>query len=177
MPRTRRRYNVLESMWKEAVMIKMYYPRIYLEGLRKSLNHVKTSSIPTAPRTENFHSTVYKMVDTPASSVRWLINVVRTIGGIVCGTITLSNNIKLLLFNTAILCICVKLLTGIYVACDRRDMHIKVKAGNLKGRDHSESLGLIWRILLKLTCQEHNMRLWIRIVCPRIQTNGGLLWI
>jgi hypothetical protein len=46
---------------------------------------------------------------------------------------------------------------------------------NLKGRDHSEDLGVDRRIILKLILGKQDGEFWTGFIWLRIETSGGLL--
>jgi hypothetical protein len=46
---------------------------------------------------------------------------------------------------------------------------------NLKGRDHSEDLGVDGRIALTLILGKLGVKVWTRFIWLRIWTSGGLL--
>jgi len=46
---------------------------------------------------------------------------------------------------------------------------------NLKGRDHSEDLGVDGRITLEWALGKQGGKLWTACICFRIGTSGGLL--
>jgi hypothetical protein len=54
-------------------------------------------------------------------------------------------------------------------------MDIKFGSENVKGRDHSEDLGVDWRIILEWILEKETGKLWTGFVWLRLGTNGGLL--
>jgi hypothetical protein len=46
---------------------------------------------------------------------------------------------------------------------------------NLKGRDHSEDLGVDRKIILEWVLGKYGAKLWTQFIWLRIGTNGGLL--
>jgi hypothetical protein len=47
--------------------------------------------------------------------------------------------------------------------------------GNLKGRDHSEELGIDGKIILEWILEEESEKVWTGFSWLRIETSGGLL--
>jgi hypothetical protein len=54
-------------------------------------------------------------------------------------------------------------------------MHRQFRSDNLKGRDHSEDLGVDGRIILELTFKKQVRQLWTGFIWLRTGTSGGLL--
>jgi hypothetical protein len=46
-------------------------------------------------------------------------------------------------------------------------------SGNLKGRDHSEDIGVDGMIILKRILEEQGWKMWIGFIWLRIGTSGG----
>jgi hypothetical protein len=57
----------------------------------------------------------------------------------------------------------------------RLEIRAKLLLGSLKGRDHSEDLGVDGRMLLKLILGKWVGRVWVVLIWLRIETGGGLL--
>jgi hypothetical protein len=51
----------------------------------------------------------------------------------------------------------------------------KILVGNLKGRDHSEDVGIDGRIILELILGKQVGKVWTGFIWLRIGTSGGLL--
>jgi hypothetical protein len=51
----------------------------------------------------------------------------------------------------------------------------KMLVGNLKGRNHSEDLGVDGRIILELTLGKYGGKTWIIFIWLKIGTRGGSL--
>jgi hypothetical protein len=54
-------------------------------------------------------------------------------------------------------------------------MYTKVWSGNLKGRDHSEDLGVDERIILEWILGKYGGRVWTECIWLRIETSGWVL--
>jgi len=54
-------------------------------------------------------------------------------------------------------------------------MHTKFWSENMKGRDHSQSQGIGWRVMLKWILQKKGEKGWSGFNCLRIETSGRLL--
>jgi hypothetical protein len=44
-----------------------------------------------------------------------------------------------------------------------------------KERDHKENINIGGRIILKRILEKYDGVVWIRLICPKIGTSGGLL--
>jgi hypothetical protein len=58
---------------------------------------------------------------------------------------------------------------------ERDKMHITFRLENLKGRDHSENLGVGRRITLEWILGKEDGEVWTGLIWIRIRTNGGSL--
>jgi len=54
-------------------------------------------------------------------------------------------------------------------------MRTKFLSENLKGRDHSEDVGLDGKIILEWMLEKWDRKLWTGCIWHEIETNGGLL--
>jgi hypothetical protein len=54
-------------------------------------------------------------------------------------------------------------------------MHTKFWLENLKGRNHSEDLGIDGRIILELILGENSRKVWTGFIWLRTRTSGRLL--
>jgi hypothetical protein len=60
-------------------------------------------------------------------------------------------------------------------ACGRGEMHTTFWLKNLKGKDHSEDLGVGGKIILERIFGKLGGKVWIGFICLRRGTSGGLL--
>jgi hypothetical protein len=54
-------------------------------------------------------------------------------------------------------------------------MHVEIRSNNLKGKDHSEDLGVDGKIILERMLGKWGGKAWIGFIWLRIRTSGGLL--
>jgi len=54
-------------------------------------------------------------------------------------------------------------------------MHIKFWSESLKGREHSEHLGIDGKIILEWILGKQCGKVWTRFICLKIGTSGGPL--
>jgi hypothetical protein len=54
-------------------------------------------------------------------------------------------------------------------------MHTKFWSEDLKGRDHSEDLGVDGKIILEWISEKYGGKVWTGCIWLRIGTSGGLL--
>jgi len=62
-------------------------------------------------------------------------------------------------------------------ACSTRgteEVHTKFRSGSLKGKGHSEYLGVNGRIILERISGKKDWKMWTGCICLKTGTSGGL---